>query len=78
MRVKSVQREQLTNELLRKVFKNNFQLTNQAILLCRYYIRSGHEIDMDKILDEVRRNPSEDYLKDLMALEHEDDDASQK
>ncbi len=78
MKVKSVQREQLTNELLRKVFKNNFQLANQAIQLCRYYIRSGHEIDMDKILDEVRRNPSEDYLKDLMALEHEDDDASQK
>lgn len=70
------QKETLTTEGLRKLFGNNFQMTNQAIELCRYYIRSGHEVHMTKILEEIQRNPHADYLKDLMALEHEDEDSS--
>lgn len=72
--LKLMQRDNLTTESLRKLFRNNFQMTNQAINLCRYYIRSGHEVDLIKILEEIQRNPHEGYLEDLMALEHEDDD----
>lgn len=69
-------RETLTNEALRGVFKNNFDLTNQAIRLARFYIRSGHEIHLGKLLNELKRNPSEQYIKDLQKMEDEDEEES--
>lgn len=68
-------REQLTNQSLRGLFKNNFELTNQTIRLARFYIKSGHEVTMKKLLSEIKRNPSEQYLKDLQKMEDEDDDS---
>ena len=68
-------REQLTNQGLRGLFKNNFELANQAIRLARFYIKSGHEVSMGKLLNEIKRNPSEQYLKDLMQMEDEDEDS---
>lgn len=76
MKDKFAPRVQLTNEQLRLLFGNNFKLANQAMELGRYYIRSGHELNMDKLLDEVRRNPQEDYLKDLQALDRVDEDSN--
>ncbi len=67
-------RDQLTNQSLRGLFKNNFELANQAIRLARFYIKSGHEVTMSKLLSEIKRNPSEQYLKDLQKMEDEDDD----
>ena len=67
-------RDRLTNESLRGLFKNNFELANQAIRLARFYIKSGHEISMGKLLNEIKRNPSEQYLKDLQKMEDEDED----
>lgn len=67
-------KEQLTNQSLRGLFKNNFELANQAIRLARFYIKSGHEVSMTKLLNEIKRNPSEQYLKDLMLMEDEEDD----
>lgn len=67
-------RDQLTNQSLRGLFKNNFELANQAIRLARFYIKSGHEVTMTKLLGEIKRNPSEQYLKDLQKMEDEDDD----
>jgi len=67
-------RDQLTNQSLRGLFKNNFELANQAIRLARFYIKSGHEVSMTKLLSEIKRNPSEQYLKDLQKMEDEDDD----
>lgn len=69
-------RDQLTNQSLRGLFKNNFELTNQAIRLARFYVKSGHEISISKLLNEIKRNPTEQYLKDLMQMESEDDDYS--
>ena len=69
-------RIQLTNESLRGLFKSNFELTNQAIRLARFYIKSGHEISMTKLLSEIKRNPSEQYLKDLQRMEEEDENGS--
>ena len=78
MRKNFVPKEHLTNEALRKIFKNNFRLANQSIELCRYYLKSGHDVNLDQILEEICRNPAEDYLKDLMALEAEDDESNDK
>jgi hypothetical protein len=68
-------RDLLTNQGLRGLFKSNFELTNQAIRLARFYIKSGHEVTMTKLLAEIKRNPSEQYLKDLQKMEEEDDDS---
>lgn len=62
-------KEQLTNELLRKQFSNSFQLAHQVINLGRFYVKAGHEIHLDKLLEEIRKNPSPDYVHDLEALE---------
>jgi hypothetical protein len=71
-------REQLTNEKLKCLFKNNFDLANYAIRLARYSIKSGHEVSIDDLLDEVRRHPNPQYLKDLemsdMADQEEDNE----
>ena len=69
-------RDALTNESLRGLFKSNFELANQAIRLARFYIKSGHEVTMTKLLSEIKRNPSDQYLKDLQRMEEEEDSDS--
>lgn len=76
MKEYQVSREQLTNQNLRGLFKSNFDLANQAIRLARFYIKSGHEITMGKLLNEIKRNPSEQYLKDLQKMEEEEEESS--
>lgn len=70
--MKEPNRNGLTNEKLRGLFKNNFKLVNQAIQLARFYIRSGHEVRMDKLLEELKNNPDEGYLQELEELEKAD------
>jgi hypothetical protein len=74
MREYSPSREQLTNHLLRGLFKNSFELANQAIRLARFYIKSGHEVSLGKLLSELRRNPNEQYLRDLQKMEDEEEE----
>jgi hypothetical protein len=71
-------REQLTNQSLRGLFKSNFELANHAILLALFYIKSGHEVTMAKLLNEIKRNPSEQYLKDLQKMEEEEEETVEK
>ena len=47
----------LTNEALKKHFKNDFELANQAIRLAKQYVRAGHEFTVDQLLAEIRRHP---------------------
>jgi hypothetical protein len=70
--MKESNRNGLTNEKLRGLFKNNFKLVNQAIQLARFYIKSGHEVRMDKLLEELKNNPDEGYLKELEEIEKAD------
>ena len=76
--MKENMRDSLTNESIKGLFKNNFLLVNQAINLARFYIKSGHEIRMSKLLQELKNNPSEEYLKDLQALEEADSDTHEQ
>lgn len=59
----------LTNEYLRGLFKSNFELANQVIELARFYIRSGREVSLTKLLDEIKRNPEKDYVNVLRELD---------
>lgn len=62
----------LTNEAFRGLFKNNFKLANQAIRLSHLYVKAGHEMSLGKILDEIRANPSEEYINTLELIEATD------
>lgn len=52
----------LTNESIRKLFKNNFELANFAIQMGRLHVRSGKDISLGAILDQVRKHPTQDYF----------------
>ena len=73
-------KDYLTSERFRKLFKNKFDMANYAIHLAHYYVKSGHEINADEILEEVRKNPNPSYLDDLKAAEKVDEEheASEK
>ena len=62
----------LTNEKLKGLFKSNFELARHAIRLGKYYIKSGRELHIDDLLEEIRKNPSEDYLAQLQDMDAED------
>ena len=66
-------KDALTNESLRGIFKNNFELAHFAIQLGRHYIQAGHEISLTGILSEVKKHPTEQHLKDLEELEKDGD-----
>jgi hypothetical protein len=63
-------KDQLTHEYLKGIFKSNFDLTNCAIQLARYYIRSGHEVNVDELLMRVSQNPH--AYEDELAAEREE------
>lgn len=69
MKESHIIKQTLTTEAIRGLFKNNFDLANYAIRLARFYIKSGHEVNLTKLLTEVKRNPNEQYLEDLKELE---------
>lgn len=66
----------LTNEKLKGLFKSNFELARHAIRLGKYYIKSGRELHIDDLLEEIRKHPSEDYLKELQDMDIEDQKAN--
>jgi hypothetical protein len=66
-------KDNLTHEKLRGIFKNNFELASYAIRLGTYLMRSGHEVSLDGLLDEVRKNPSEAYLAELQRMDAEEE-----
>lgn len=65
-------KEQMTSEALKKQFKNNFELANYAIGVARYFIKSGHEVDIDTLLRDIARNPSQYRVEELEAMERAD------
>jgi hypothetical protein len=64
-----MQKDTLTNELLKKNFKNNFELANYLISVAHHLIKAGHEFDLDAMLKDVAKNPNYYRLEDLEALE---------
>ena len=53
----------LTTEVLRKKFKNNFDLCNFSINVARNVILSGQQATLDEIIDIIQERASEDKEK---------------
>lgn len=70
-----MQRDFLTNEKLKALFKSNFDLANYAIRLARYKILSGHEVNVDDLLGEVLAQP---YRYTTVELEQLGEQAKEK
>jgi hypothetical protein len=67
-------KEQLTNEALKKHFKDNFELALFTINVARYLIKSGHEVDIPELLKEIQKNPALYTLEHLEALDKAEDE----
>ncbi|HAZ16074.1 MAG: hypothetical protein A2Y28_04390 [Chlamydiae bacterium GWC2_50_10] len=64
--------KELTTEHVRSLFPNTFKLTNYAIRLAQFYIRSGQEVSSSSLVKEVAKHPDESYLETLKSLEEEE------
>ncbi|HEX2579314.1 MAG TPA: hypothetical protein VHK67_02800 [Rhabdochlamydiaceae bacterium] len=62
-------KELLTNEALKKHFKDNFELALFTINVARYLIKSGHEVDIPELLKDIQKNPSLYTPEQLEALD---------
>jgi len=67
-----MQKESLTNELLKKHFKNNFELARYAIAAAQHFIKSGHEVNVTDLLKEIQRHPTQFTPEALEAMEEEE------
>lgn len=67
-----MQKDRLTNEALKKHFKNNFELANYVINVGRYFIKAGREMELDDLLKEIEKNPNQYTKEELEAMERED------
>jgi hypothetical protein len=65
-------KDQLTNEALKKLFKNNFELAQYAIRVARYFVKSGHEVNVDELLRDIQKNPDLYRIEELEAMEKAD------
>jgi len=64
-------RNQLTNEKLKGLFKSDFDLVNYAISLARHAIKSGREVHIDDLLNEIRRSPIPPSLAEIEEFDEE-------
>ena len=71
-------KEQLTNQKLKGLFKNNFELANYAIRFAKYSVKSGHEVSVDELLEEIRKHPNPSYLEDLQKADAIDAEETQE
>ena len=69
-----LQKDQLTNEALKKHFHDNFELAQFTINVARYLIKSGHEVDIPHLLKEIQRDPTAYTPENLALLDKEDED----
>jgi hypothetical protein len=70
-------RDQLTSQRLRALFKSTFDLAAYAIGVARYNIRSGKEVTIDQLLDEVRKNPHQlnaQRIAEMEAITEDEED----
>ena len=73
-----MQKEQLTNEALKKQFKNSFDLANYAINVARYFIKAGQEVDTTALLADIQRNPNQYSPESLAAMEKADQEETEE
>lgn len=59
----------LTNEKIRSLFNDNFQLTMYAIDVARKYLQIGREFHLSSLLETLKKNPS--ILEELNVIEEQ-------
>lgn len=70
--------ERLTNENLRGLFKSNFELARFAIRLGKYYLKSGKEMHLTDILDEIEDHPDESYVDELISIDEKEKEEAEE
>ncbi len=61
--------ETLTNEALKGICANNFDLVQFAINLGRYFIASGRDCNLKDILRDIRKHPDPHYIEELKEID---------
>lgn len=54
---------ELTNEGLTKLFKDNFELAVSAIRLAQSEVQAGHDVNLQKVLAEIKLHPEHFHSK---------------
>lgn len=71
-----VEQEQLTNELLKKNFTDNFSMAQFIINVARHLIKSGHEVHVPNLLRDIQKNPQL-YTAEQLSSEEPKEDTSE-
>ncbi len=69
-----VLKDHLTNEDLTKLFDDNFQLAIQAIRIAKRNIEAGHEVALDDLLDDLKKNPDAQSIIDNIKDKHPEEE----
>lgn len=64
--------QKLTNEILTKLFRNNFELALYAIEIARRHIRAGKDFTLETLLKEVQNHPLKGDLEELILAGQEE------
>lgn len=70
--IQMIDKEQLTNEILKKRFKDNFALAQFVINVARHLVKAGHEVNIPQLLKDIQQNPdlyTPEYLESLEKVE---------
>lgn len=61
--------ETLTNETLKGICDNNFELAHFAIALARYYLASGRETHLRDVIRDIKKHPDPKYIEELREID---------
>ena len=70
-----MKKQKLTNEILTKLFRNNFELALYAMEIARRNIKAGKEFTLETLLTEVQNHPLKGDLEELLAANRREDEA---
>lgn len=62
-------REQLTTEYLKSVGSSAFEITHLAIEVTRAFIRKGHQITVEEVLEMLRHRTAQEIIADIDDVE---------
>ncbi|MBI5273682.1 MAG: hypothetical protein HY860_01345 [Chlamydiales bacterium] len=64
-------KHELTNETIMKHFDNNFELALYAIDIAQRLIKTGKEVKIGKLLEEIKKHPDQFEIEEPIESEDE-------
>ena len=58
-------KEHLTSEYLKQVAPSSFEIAHLAIEVTKAFIRKGHQIEVQDVLEMLRHRSAEDIIADI-------------